>query len=174
MNGIGPVPTDPDRVAIVGVEAFRVRLPLVHEFETSSHPKSYLEHILVRLTDADGATGWGEIASPSGPFFSAETVESCWAMPRDHLAPLPWRRTGSTRPAGRALGRVRGNDFAKAGFDMACWALWSQARACRWPPRSAGPAQRRRRACARHRATRGRAARAGGAAGRRRATPGSS
>ncbi|MEH1099607.1 o-succinylbenzoate synthase [Micromonospora sp. CPCC 205561] len=110
------------------VELRRVRLPLVRRFRTSSHAKAELEHILVVLTDTDGAVGWGEIASPSGPFYSAETVESCWAVARDHLAPLALR-TDWKHPAelAAALGKVRGNAFARAGFDIAAWALWSAA-----------------------------------------------
>lgn len=110
------------------VELRRVRLPLVRRFQTSSHAKRELEHVLVTLTDTDGAVGWGEIASPSGPFYCAETVESCWAVARDHLAPMVLR-TDWAHPAelATALGRVRGNHFARAGFDIAAWALWSTA-----------------------------------------------
>ncbi|MEV6348236.1 o-succinylbenzoate synthase [Actinoplanes sp. NPDC051851] len=108
------------------VELRRVRLPLIHRFRTSSHAKRELEHILVALTDADGAVGWGEIASPSGPFYSAETVASCWAVARDHLTPLVLGREWE-HPAelAGAMARVRGNHFARAGFDMAAWALWT-------------------------------------------------
>jgi O-succinylbenzoate synthase len=111
------------------VELHRVRLPLVRTMRTSSHTKDFLEHILVKLTASDGATGWGEIASPSGPFFSAETVESCWAVARDHLAPLA-RSVSWEHPAELAavLARVRGNHFARAGFDMAAWALYAESR----------------------------------------------
>ncbi|MFI1994003.1 o-succinylbenzoate synthase [Actinoplanes sp. NPDC020271] len=113
-------------IRIQRVELRRVRLPLVHEFRTSSHAKRELEHILVAFTDADGVTGWGEIASPSGPFYSAETVESCWAVARDHLEPIVLR-TEWEHPAelAAAMAKVRGNQFARAGFDMAAWALWS-------------------------------------------------
>lgn len=107
------------------VELRRVRLPLVHRFRTSSHAKRELEHILVTLTDADGAVGWGEIASPSGPFYSAETVESCWAVARSFLAPM-LLETAWEHPSG--LPTVRGNYFARAGFDMAAWDLWSRSR----------------------------------------------
>ncbi|TQM10721.1 o-succinylbenzoate synthase [Pseudonocardia kunmingensis] len=110
------------------VELLAVRLPLVREFETSSHRKSYLEHVLVRVQDADGAVGWGEIASPSGPFFAAETVETCWAIASAHLVPAllggEWEHPAQ---AAALWSRVRGNEFAKAGLDMACWTLWSQA-----------------------------------------------
>jgi o-succinylbenzoate synthase len=113
---------------ITAVELRRVRLPLVHEFQTSSHAKKSLEHILVAVTADDGTVGWGEIASPSGPFYSAETVESCWAVARDHLAPLvlgvDWDHPSAL--AG-AMAKVRGNHFARAGFDMAAWSLWSAA-----------------------------------------------
>ncbi|OZM77331.1 o-succinylbenzoate synthase [Pseudonocardia sp. MH-G8] len=109
------------------VELLAVRLPLVREFETSSHRKSYLEHVLVRVQDADGAVGWGEIASPSGPFFAAETVETCWSIATAHLVPALLGRVWEHPAQAAALwSRVRGNEFAKAGLDMACWALWSQ------------------------------------------------
>ncbi|MFG1990985.1 o-succinylbenzoate synthase [Actinoplanes sp. NPDC048988] len=113
---------------IASVQLRRVRLPLVHEFQTSSHAKRFLEHILVTLTASDGAVGWGEIASPSGPFYSAETVESCWAVARDHLAPLTFK-TDVLEPydLSDALAKVRGNQFARAGFDMAAWDLTSRA-----------------------------------------------
>ncbi|GIF07399.1 o-succinylbenzoate synthase [Actinoplanes siamensis] len=116
-------------IRISHVELRRVRLPLVHRFQTSSHAKRELEHILVAMTDQDGTVGWGEIASPSGPHYCAETVESCWAVARDHLTPLVLGASWE-HPAELAarLGRVRGNHFARAGFDMAAWALWSTAR----------------------------------------------
>ncbi|MFY7066663.1 o-succinylbenzoate synthase [Nocardiopsis changdeensis] len=111
------------------IELHRVRLPLVHRFQTSSHAKTELEHILVRLTDGEGAEGWGEIASPSGPFYSAETVETCWSVAVDHLVPIvlgaDWEHPGELA---RAMARVRGNRFARAGFDTAAWALWSLRR----------------------------------------------
>ncbi len=110
------------------VELLQVRLPLIREFETSSHRKSYLEHVLVRVEDAGGAVGWGEIASPSGPFFCGETVDTCWTIATAHIVPrllgAEWEHPAQVP---RLWARVRGNEFAKAGLDMACWALWSQA-----------------------------------------------
>lgn len=113
---------------VAAVEAFRVSLPLVHTFQTSSHRKSHLEHIVVRVTDADGAEGWGEIASPSDPYFCPETVETCWMMLRRYLAPaLIGASWDDPSEAGRAWARIRGHHFAKAGLDIACWDLWARA-----------------------------------------------
>lgn len=114
--------------AVASVEAFRLSLPLVHSFQTSSHRKSHLEHILVRVTGEDGTAGWGEIASPSDPYYCPETVDTCWAVLRRYLAPaLVGARWDHPSEAGRVWARVRGHHFAKAGLDIACWDLWTRA-----------------------------------------------
>lgn len=103
-----------------------VRLPLVHRFRTSSHAKDHLEHILVRLTDESGAVGWGEIASPSDPYYSPETTDTCWLVAERYLLPrvvgAAWEDPGEV--AG-LWAKVRGHQFAKAGVDIAAWSLWS-------------------------------------------------
>jgi len=113
---------------VAAVEAFRVSLPLVHTFQTSSHRKSHLEHIVVRVADADGAVGWGEIASPSDPYYCPETVDTCWFMLRRYLAPaLVGAAWSHPSEAGAAWAKIRGHHFAKAGLDIACWDLWTRA-----------------------------------------------
>ena len=108
-------------------ELFRLRLPLQHGFRTSSHRKQSLEHILIRLTTEDGAVGWGECASPSDPYFGPENVDTCWLMLRDYLVPgLLGRDWEHPDEAHRT--KVRGNHFARAGLDIACWDLWARAR----------------------------------------------
>lgn len=113
---------------VVTARMHRVRQQLVHEFRTSSHGKSYLEHLLIELEAADGTVGWGEIASPSGPFYCAETTDSCWLVARDQLLPAlvgtDWDHPAEASALWR---RVRGNEFAKAGVDAAVWTLWSTA-----------------------------------------------
>ena len=111
------------------VDLYLVRLPLVRPFTTSSHTKDHLEHILVRLRTTDGGEGWGECASPSDPYYCPETVETCWHILRDFLAPAllgrPWEHP---EQVGGLWARVRGNNFAKAGIEMACWDLDASAR----------------------------------------------
>ena len=112
---------------IVAARLYRVRMPLVHEFQTSSHRKAFLDHILVELEDASGAVGWGEIASSSDPFYAPETVESCWHIASKYLLPAvldtPWTHPDQLA---RRWSKVRGNNFAKAGVDMATWVLWAE------------------------------------------------
>ncbi|MEU4289317.1 o-succinylbenzoate synthase [Kribbella sp. NPDC026596] len=113
---------------IAAARLHRVRMPLVHEFQTSSHRKTYLEHILVELEDASGAVGWGEIASPSDPYYAPETVDTCWHIASHYLLPAvigqTWERPEQVP---QLWAKVRGNQFAKAGVDVAAWVLWSSA-----------------------------------------------
>jgi o-succinylbenzoate synthase len=114
---------------IVAARLHRVRLPLVHEFRTSSHRKALLDHILVELEDSSGVVGWGEIASPSHPYYAPETVETCWHIAERYLLPAvlgqEWERP---EQVSRLWAKVRGNQFAKAGVDVAAWVLWSAVR----------------------------------------------
>ncbi|HEY3562604.1 MAG TPA: o-succinylbenzoate synthase [Kribbella sp.] len=111
---------------VVAARLHRVRMPLVHEFRTSSHRKAFLDHILVELEDASGAIGWGEIASPSDPYYASETVESCWHIASKYLLPAIVGRRW-THPEQLTDNKVRGNQFAKAGVDTAAWTLWAEA-----------------------------------------------
>lgn len=114
-------------ITVTELELRLVRLPLIHEFETSSHRKDHLDHIVVRATTSDGDLGWGECASPSVPYYCGETIFTCWHVMSDHLAPLligqPWEHPDE---ASRLMAKVAGNNFARAGLDMACWDLYSR------------------------------------------------
>jgi O-succinylbenzoate synthase len=111
------------------MELFLVRLPLVHEFETSSHRKGHLDHILVRVTDTDGAVGWGESASPSDPYYCGENTETCWLMLRDYFGPALLGKAFQTPDqAAGYLRQFQGNRFARAALDIACWDLSSRRR----------------------------------------------
>ena len=111
------------------VELYLVRLPLVRPFTTSSHTKDHLAHILLRVRDAQGAEGWGECASASDPYYCSETSETSWHILRDFLIPgllgQPWDHPDQ---AAATWTPVRGNRFAKAGLEMACWDLYTRAR----------------------------------------------
>lgn len=111
------------------IRLFALRQDLQHSFETSSHRKSGIEHILVEVSDADGRTGWGEIASPSDPFFGAETTATAWEIATRYLVPALLGARGDD-PAELEAGwrRVRGNEFAKAGFSGALWDLHARTR----------------------------------------------
>ena len=114
---------------ITRIDLKLVRLPLVRTFRTSSSVKSHLDHILVRVADGDGRVGWGECASPSDPYYCPETVETCWHMLQDFLAPLVLGRDWASLDDLVGFYKlVKGNNFARAGLEMACWDLLARSR----------------------------------------------
>ncbi len=105
-----------------------VRLPLVRTFRTSSSRKSFIDHIIIRA-EGGGFIGWGETASPSDPYYCPETTETCWHILHDFLVPAvlgkEWTEIAEVRAA---YGKVKGNNFAKSGIEMACWDLLGKSR----------------------------------------------
>lgn len=113
---------------IVQLDLTVVRLPLVRPFQTSSSRKEHLDHILIRAETSQGAVGWGECASPSDPFYCPETTETCWHILHDFLAPMVLGRDWETIEELTSYYRlVKGNAFARAGIEMACWDLLARS-----------------------------------------------
>lgn len=120
------------RLTITEVQQAIVTMPLVHAFQTSSHRKGAISHIVLKVTATDGVReylGWGECASPTDPFFSGETTQSCWDVLERYLVPMTVGRSWShPSDAARLSAKVKGNPFARAGLDMACWDVYAQSR----------------------------------------------
>ena len=111
-------------VIINRVELREIRLPLVRFFETSFGRTTERRILLVRVTDADGAEGWGECTAGEGPFYCEEWTETAWAALRDYLGPLVLRReVASAADVFPLMKAVRGNRMAKAALETACWEL---------------------------------------------------
>jgi O-succinylbenzoate synthase len=113
-------------IDVVEVTLFRVRKELVHEFETSSHTKNFIEHVLVKATTADGRVGWGEAASPSDPYYCYENTDTCWHVLRHYLVPTLLTGTFETPAHALRASPVTGHPFAHAASDMVMWDLYSQ------------------------------------------------
>ena len=115
-------------ITVEEITLFRVALPLLREFETSSHKKSFIEHVLVRAIDREGFEGWGECASPSDPYFCYESTEICWLILENYLVPSLLGATWDTPQAAMSNSHVNGYPFAHAAMEMACWDLYAQHR----------------------------------------------
>ncbi len=109
---------------IKSIELTEINLPLVHFFETSFGRTYERRIILVRVEDAGGATGWGEITCGESPGYSDEWTDSAWVTAEKILAPMVVGR--EVESAADILGLMkwaRGHRMAKAGIETACWDL---------------------------------------------------
>ena len=107
-----------------------VALPLTIPFAISGGAMRVRRSLIVELTTADGATGFGESAPFELPFYSSETVESArWMLTRVLLPRLIGRSLDApTQADGILRVGVRGNPFARAGAETAVWDLFCHRR----------------------------------------------
>ena len=109
---------------INSIELIEINLPLVHFFETSFGRTYERRIILVRVEDADGAEGWGEITCGETPGYSDEWTDSAWVTAEKILAPMVvGKEVESAADVWDAMKWVRGHRMAKAGIETACWDL---------------------------------------------------
>lgn len=111
-------------IKIKSVELIEINLPLVHFFETSFGRTYERRIILVRVEDADGGEGWGEITCGETPGYSDEWTDSAWATAEQILAPMVvGREFEKAADIWDAMTWARGHRMAKAGIETACWDL---------------------------------------------------
>ena len=108
------------------VEIREIRLPLVHFFETSFGRTTVRRIVLVRV-EAEGLTGWGEVACGEEPFYSPETPETAWHILRDYV--IPWsltREWASAADIAPLFRPIRGHNMAKAALENTLWDIEAQ------------------------------------------------
>jgi O-succinylbenzoate synthase len=107
---------------------WEVALPLTVPFGISGGAMHVRRSLIVELTSADGATGFGESAPFELPFYSSETVASAQWMLTSVLLPRLLGRplTAPTDADAILCAGVRGNPFARAGAETAVWDLFCE------------------------------------------------
>ena len=105
-------------------EVLEVAMTVVEPFVTSFGVTSTRHVVVVRVTDAEGAVGWGEAAPLDHPYYLPDTVAGAFSTIVDYAAPLCLRAGATTGlDAADAMAPIRGNTFARAGVEAAFWAL---------------------------------------------------
>jgi O-succinylbenzoate synthase len=101
----------------------RIRMPLVHFFETS-FGRTYEREIVVVEVVADGVSGWGEITCGENPFYNEEWTDSAWLIARDYVAPRVLKHAfdSASRVADRTA-HIRGHRMACGGVEASVWDL---------------------------------------------------
>ncbi|MBD8068553.1 o-succinylbenzoate synthase [Bacillus sp. PS06] len=109
------------------ITLYLVEQTLKTPFVTSLERVETRESILVHLLDEEGYEGWGEVVAFSSPWYTEETVKTCWHMIEDFLAPLVLSNQ-ITHPSECTLlfNGIKRNQMAKAGLETALWDLYSK------------------------------------------------
>ena len=108
------------------IEIYRVAMPLVYPFRTAFGNDETIESVLVRLCAGD-AYGWGEAASWRNPGYCPECAATQFTISKQFLAPrLLGQDIESGQQLQQRLSAIKGNQFAKAAFDLAWWDLYAR------------------------------------------------
>jgi muconate/chloromuconate cycloisomerase len=104
-------------------------IPVTRPHHMSFTTLRAVNFVFVRVTTADGLTGWGEAACLGGPTWSEESSESVAATIERYIAPWLIGRDATGLEALRLemARRVQGNPFARAAVEMALWDLNGRA-----------------------------------------------
>jgi O-succinylbenzoate synthase len=106
------------------IELIEINLPLVHFFETSFGRTYERRIILVRVEDADGDEGWGEVTCGESPGYSDEWTDSAWVTAEKILAPMVAGKTfEAAADVSDTMKWARGHRMAKSSIETACWDL---------------------------------------------------
>ena len=106
------------------LELREIELPLKAPFETSFGTALERRILIVRVMDADGASGYGECTAPETPFFNHETTETAWMIIKKFIAPMLAKSSVKTAAEVSAtLAPIRGNRMAIGAVETAVWDL---------------------------------------------------
>jgi O-succinylbenzoate synthase len=101
----------------------RIKMPLVHFFETS-FGRTYERQIIIVEVTSEGLSGWGEVTCGENPFYNEEWTNSAWMILRDYAAPrILGHEFASASDVAARMAHIRGHLMARGGLEVACWDL---------------------------------------------------
>ncbi|WP_335871362.1 o-succinylbenzoate synthase [Bacillus sp. 2205SS5-2] len=104
-----------------------IEMNLKTPFETALEVVSNRKGIIVEVIDEDGLVGYGECVAFSTPWYTEETISTCYHMITKSLIPLlqqySWSHPGEVRSI---FASVRRNRMAKAALETAIWDLFAK------------------------------------------------
>lgn len=104
-----------------------IEMELVSPFKSSLGKISKRESILVEVEDGDGIIGWGEVVAFSSPWYTEETIKTCWHVIEDFLVDKLFGISITHPEMLRELFKsIKRNQMAKAGVESAIWDLYAK------------------------------------------------
>ncbi len=104
-----------------------ISMPLKTPFVTHLQKVEKREGIIIKVLDAEGQVGLGESVAFTTPWYTEETVKTCYHLLKDILIPILKNNPIShPQELEERFKGVRGNQMAKASLEMALWDLYAK------------------------------------------------
>lgn len=115
------------RFTVTEIRLHRVSVPLKNPFSTHLQTVTARESIFVEMIDSTGVVGLGECVAFTSPWYTEETVQTCWDALVNWLIPsLIGKKIKYPSETSDILAHIKGNRMAKAALDQAAWDLFAQ------------------------------------------------
>jgi o-succinylbenzoate synthase len=115
-------------IKIKGITLYVISKKLKQPFSTHLQTVTDRESIIVEVIDSEGIKGYGEVVAFSSPWYTEETVKTCYHMLKDFFVPLIKNRTiTDPNEVTLLLDQYRRNQMAKAGLETAIWDLFAKS-----------------------------------------------
>lgn len=96
-------------------------------FQTSFGVIEERESILVEMQDSSGVIGWGECVAFSAPWYTEETIKTCWHVMEDFLIPaLLTTQMSHPKEVLNHFAFVKRNNMAKSALEGAVWDIYAK------------------------------------------------
>lgn len=116
-----------DRFKVKEIRLHRVSIPLKNPFSTHLQTVTERESILIEMVDSTGVVGNGECVAFTSPWYTEETVQTCWdALVNWLVSSLIGKTIKHPSEISVLLEHVKGNRMAKSALDQAAWDLFAQ------------------------------------------------
>lgn len=116
-----------DRFTVKEIRLHRVSIPLKNPFLTHLQTVTARESIFLERIDSTGVFGLGECVAFTSPWYTEETVQTCWDALVNWLIPsLLGKTIKYPSEISDILAHIKGNRMAKAALDQAAWDLFAQ------------------------------------------------
>lgn len=104
-----------------------IAMDLLMPFVTSYGTVQKREMILVEAENTDGVIGWGEVVAFSTPWYTEETIQTCFHMLDQFLIPALFKQSiGHPEDITTIVAPIKRNHMAKAAIDCAVWDMFSK------------------------------------------------
>ncbi|CAM3249377.1 o-succinylbenzoate synthase [Filibacter tadaridae] len=109
------------------IRLHRLTVPLKSPFSTHLQTVTERESIFIEMVDTEGVSGLGECVAFSSPWYTEETVQTCWDALINWLVPsIAGKGINHPTDVGHLFSHVKGNRMAKAALDQAAWDLFAK------------------------------------------------
>lgn len=113
-------------IKIEKVTLHHITQTLKSPFSSSIGHVTDRDSILVEVIDSDGVSGWGEVVAFSTPWYTEETISTCFHLLKDILIPLTFSQNlGHPEELQTIFKKVKRNQMAKASLEGAIWDIYA-------------------------------------------------